>query len=83
MLDPAATAGAPIAGLVTVERIVSSSGGIMVTRQRVQLGRQHARKVVAVTLDGHIIHVHDGTNLLVTVPRTTTLEVTHRRAQHH
>jgi len=73
----------PTAGPVTVERIVSSSGGIMITRQRVQLGRQHARKVVAVTLDEHTIHVHDGPNLLVTVPRTTTLEVTHRRAQHH
>jgi transposase InsO family protein len=73
----------PAAGPVTVERIVSSSGGIMITRQRIQLGRQHARKVVAVTLDEHTIHVHDGPNLLVTVPRTTTLEVTHRRAQHH
>jgi transposase InsO family protein len=73
----------PAAGPVTVERIVSSSGGIMITRQRVQLGRQHARKVVSVTLDEHTIHVHDGPNLLVTVPRTTTLEVTHRRAQHH
>ena len=55
----------------------------MITRQRVQLGRQHARKVVAATLDEHTIHVHDGPNLLVTVPRTTTLEVTHHRAQHH
>jgi hypothetical protein len=73
----------PTAGPITVERIVSSSGGIMITRQRVQLGRQHARKVVAVTLDEHTIHIHDGPNLLVTVPRTTTPEVTHRRAQHH
>jgi hypothetical protein len=73
----------PAAGPVTVERIVSSSGGIMITRQRVQLGRQHARKVVTVTLDQDDIQVHDGPNLLVTIPRTTTLEVTHRRAQHH
>lgn len=73
----------PAAGPVTVERIVSSSGGIMITRQRVQLGRQHARKVVTVTLDQHLIHIHDGPNLLASVPRTTTLEVTTRRAHNH
>lgn len=68
---------------VTVERIVSSSGGIMVARQRVQVGRNHARKVLAVTIDETTIHVHDGPHLLVTAPRTTTLVVTHKRAQHH
>ncbi|USX49917.1 IS481 family transposase [Lentzea sp. HUAS12] len=73
----------PAATPVTVERIVSSSGGIMIARQRVQVGRNHARKVLAVTIDETTIHVHDGPHLLVTAPRTTTLVVTHKRAQHH
>jgi hypothetical protein len=70
----------PVAGLVTVERIVSSSGGIMITRQRVQIDRQHARKVVTVTLDEHTIQFHHAGHLLVTTPRTSTDVVTHRRA---
>lgn len=70
----------PVAGLVTAERIVSSSGGIMITRQRIQIGRQHARKVVTMTLDEHTIQVHHAGHLLVTTPRTSTDVVTHRRA---
>lgn len=70
----------PVAGPVTVERIVSSSGGIMVTRQRIQIGRQHARKVVRVTLDEQTIQVHHTGHLLVTTPRTSTDVITHRRA---
>jgi transposase InsO family protein len=73
----------PAAAPVTVERIVSSSGGVMVARQRVQVGRNHARKVLTVTLDETTIQVHDGPHLLVTAPRTTDLVVTHKRAQHH
>jgi hypothetical protein len=73
----------PAATPVTVERIVSSSGGIMVARQRVQVGRNHARKVLAVTIDETTIQVHDGPHLLVTAPRTTNLVVTHKRKQHH
>ena len=73
----------PQAGAVTVERIVSSSGGVMIARQRVQLGRNHARKVVTATITERDIHVHDGPHLLVSVPRTTSLVITRRRAQHH
>ncbi|RSM75568.1 IS481 family transposase [Kibdelosporangium aridum] len=73
----------PPAAPVTVERIVSSSGGIMIARQRIQIGRQHARKVLTLTLDETTIHVHDGPHLLATVPRTTNLAVTHKRAQNH
>ncbi|HEU5476127.1 MAG TPA: IS481 family transposase [Actinophytocola sp.] len=73
----------PETGPITVERIVSSSGGIMITRQRIQLGRQHARKVVTITLDQHTIHIHHGPNLLVTTPRTTTQQVTPHRAHNH
>lgn len=70
-------------GPVTVERIVSSTGGVMIARQRIQVGRNHARKLVTATVDDQHIQVHDGPHLLVTVPRTTTLVVTHRRAQNH
>jgi transposase InsO family protein len=73
----------PATAPVTVERIVSSTGGIMVARQRVQIGRNHARKLVTATVDDQHIQVHDGPHLLVTVPRSTTLVVTHRRAQNH
>ncbi|MEV0082891.1 IS481 family transposase [Saccharopolyspora sp. NPDC050642] len=73
----------PPTGPVTVERIVSSSGGVMIARQRIQIGRNHARKLVTATIDDQHIHVHDGPNLLITVPRTTTLEITHKRAQNH
>ncbi len=58
----------PVAGPVTIERIVSSSGGIMIARQRIQIGRQHARKVVTATLDEDTIQVHDGPHLLATHP---------------
>jgi len=51
--------------------------------QRVQIGRNHAREVLAVTNDETTIHVHDGPHLLVTAPRTTTHTVTPKRAQHH
>jgi transposase InsO family protein len=77
------TPAPPAAGPVTVERIVSVTGGIMIARQRVQVGRNHARKVVTATVDEDAIQVHDGLHLLVTAARTTTLVVTHRRAQHH
>jgi transposase InsO family protein len=73
----------PVAGPVTVQRIVSSGGGITVARQRVQVGRNHARKVLTVTLDETTIQVHDGPHLLLTAPRTTSLVVRHTRAQHH
>jgi hypothetical protein len=68
---------------VTVERIVSSSGGIMIARQRIQIGRNHARKVVTATLDHDTIQIHHGPHLLVTAARTTTNTITHHRAHNH
>ena len=73
----------PLVGPVTIERIVSSKGGITIARQRIQIGRQHARKVVTATLDQDTIQVHHGGHLLVTTPRTSTDAVTHHRAQNH
>ncbi|MCE7010106.1 hypothetical protein LWC34_45985 [Kibdelosporangium philippinense] len=82
-LRGARPAGPPAAQPLTVELIVPSSGGIMVARQRILIGRQHARKVLTISLDETTIHVHDGPHLLATVPRTTDLVVTHKRAQNH
>ena len=53
----------------------------MVARQRAQIGRSHARKVVTATVDEQRIQAHDVPHLLVTASRTTTMVVTHRRAQ--
>jgi transposase InsO family protein len=68
-------------GPVTVERIVSS--GIMIARQRIQIGRNHARAVVTVTPDEHTITVHHGPHLLTRTPRTTTNTITRHRASNH
>jgi transposase InsO family protein len=73
----------PHTGPVTVERIVSSSGGVMIARQRIQIGRNHARKLITATITEQHIHIHDGPHLLLSVPRTTSLTITRRRAQHH
>ncbi len=62
---------------------VSSSGGIMIARQRIQIGRNHARAVVTVCLDEDTITVHHGPHLLATTPRTTTGTVARRRANNH
>ncbi|MEU2033273.1 hypothetical protein [Nocardia amamiensis] len=71
------------AGPVTVERIVSSSGGIMIARQRIQIGRNHARAIVTATIDEDTITVHHGTHLLIRTPRTNTTTVTRHRASNH
>ncbi|WP_081706552.1 integrase core domain-containing protein [Nocardia sp. CNY236] len=68
---------------VTVERIVSSSGSIMIARQRIQIGRNHARAVVTATVDEDTITVHHGPHLLIRTPRTNTTPVTRHRASNH
>lgn len=71
------------AGPITAERIVSASGGIMIARQRIQIGRNHARAVVTATIDEDNITVHHGPHLLIRTPRTNTAAVTRRRASNH
>ncbi|MDT7728748.1 MAG: hypothetical protein QOI21_5324 [Actinomycetota bacterium] len=80
---PPPTPPPPAPAPVTVERIVSSSGGIMIARQRIQIGRNHARKVVTAIIDDQNIQVHHGPHLLITAARTATDVITHRRAQNN
>ena len=60
---------------VTVQRRVSSRGGIMVATQKIQVGLIHAGKIVTVTAEDHSFRlVVDGQAVRV-VPRTTTREI--------
>jgi transposase InsO family protein len=71
----AAASPAPPSGPVTVQRRVSSRGGIMVATQKIQVGLIHAGKIVTVTAEDHSFRlVVDGQTARV-VPRTTTREI--------
>jgi transposase InsO family protein len=71
----AAASPAPRSGPVTVQRRVSSRGGIMVATQKIQVGLIHAGKIVTVTAEDHSFRlIVDGQTVRV-VPRTTTREI--------
>jgi len=71
----AAAAPLPPSGPVTVQRRVSSRGGIMVATQKIQVGLIHAGKIVTVTAEDHSFRlIVDGQPGRV-VPRTTTREI--------
>jgi len=62
-------------GPITVQRRVSSRGGLMVARQKIHAGMIHAGKTATVICeDSHFRVVIDGETAAV-VPRTTTSEV--------
>ncbi len=62
-------------GPITVQRRVSSRGGLMVARQKIHAGMIHAGKVATVICENnHFRVVIDGETTAV-VPRTTTSEV--------
>ena len=68
----AAASPPPPSGPVTVQRRVSSRGGIMVATQKIQVGLIHAGKIVTVTAGDHAFRLTvDGQPVRV-VPRTTT-----------
>jgi hypothetical protein len=70
----------PPAGPVSVERRVPAEGVIMVTRQRIRVGRAHAGKTVTVILeDTHLRMLHNGEELSLH-PRTSTGPVSRYRA---
>jgi len=83
----AAVIAPPPGGPVTVQRRVSSRGGIMVARQKIQAGLIHAGKTATVICgDSSFRLVIDGDTIAV-VPRTTSSEVhrykanaTHKRS---
>ena len=65
----------------TVQRKVSSRGGIQVARQRIQVGFPHAGKIVTVELDGTTLRIIDQHGeLLTTVPRASTGEISRFKA---
>jgi hypothetical protein len=71
-----AAASPPVpAGPVTVQRRVSSRGGIMVTTQKIQVGLIHAGKVVTVTAEDHAFRLVIDGQAAGMVPRTTTSEI--------
>jgi hypothetical protein len=64
-----------------IQRKVSSRGGIQVARQRVQVGLPHAGQVVTVELGDTTLRVIDSNGeLLATVPRTSTGEISRFKA---
>jgi transposase InsO family protein len=71
-----ATARPPApSGPVTVQRRVSSRGGIMVATQKIQVGLVHAGKTVTVIAEDHVFRLMvDGQEAGV-VPRTTASEI--------
>ena len=68
-------------GPVTVQRRVSSRGGIMVATQKIQVGLGHAGKIVTVTADDHSFRLVIDGQAVGLVPRTTTSEI-HRYKAH-
>jgi transposase InsO family protein len=71
----AAAAPLPPSGPVTVQRRVSSRGGIMVATQKIQVGLIHAGKIVAVTAEDHSFRLVIDGQAAGVVPRTTAREI--------
>ena len=71
----AAAAPPPPSGPVTVQRRVSSRGGIMVATQKIQVGLVHAGKIVTVTAEDHAFRLIIDGQVAGVVPRTTTSEI--------
>jgi transposase InsO family protein len=71
----AAASPLPPSGPVTVQRRVSSRGGIMVATQKIQVGLIHAGKIVTVTAEDHSFRLTVDGQAAGVVPRTTTREI--------
>ena len=71
----AAAAALPPSGPVTVQRRVSSRGGIMVATQKIQVGLIHAGKIVTITAEDHAFRLVIDGQAAGVVPRTTTSEI--------
>ena len=71
-----AAASPPLpSGPVTVQRRVSSRGGIMVATQKIQVGLIHAGKIVTVTAGDHSFRLVIDGQAVGVVPRTTAREI--------
>jgi transposase InsO family protein len=71
----AAASPVPVPGPVTVQRRVSSRGGIMVATQKIQVGLVHAGKIVTITAEDHSFRLAIDGQTVGVVPRTTTSEI--------
>ena len=60
---------------MTVQRRVSSRGGIMVATQKIQVGLIHAGKIVTVTAEDNSFRLVIDGQAVGVVPRTTTREI--------
>jgi len=67
-------------GPITVQRRVSSRGGLMVARQKIHAGMIHAGKTAAVICENNCFRVVIDGETAAVVPRTTTSEVRRYKA---
>jgi hypothetical protein len=66
--------------ILTIQRRVSSRGGIQVARQRIQVGMSHAGKTVAVLTENDSFRLVIDDETVGVVPRTTTREIDRYKA---
>jgi transposase InsO family protein len=78
---PAGPPPRPSAEPVTVQRVASNTGIIMVVGQKVALGRIHARRIVTVHVAADTITIDLASDDIRTVRRTTTQAVRSIKAQ--
>ena len=64
----------------TVQRRVSSRGGIQVAHQRIQVGMAHAGKIVTVVTENNSFRLVIDGDTVATVPRTTSHEINRYKA---
>ena len=79
---PAGPPPRPSTEPVTVQRVASNTGVIMVAGQKIALGRIHARQIVTVHVAADTITIDLGDDTR-TVRRTTTQPVRSIKAQQH
>jgi transposase InsO family protein len=80
---PAGPPPRPSAEPVTVQRVASNTGVIMVAGQKIALGRIHARQIVTVHVAADTITIDLASDDTRTVRRTTTQPVRSIKAQQH
>ena len=78
---PAGPPPRPSAEPVTVQRVASNTGVIMVVGQKIALGRIHARQVVTVHVAENTLSIELASDDVRTVRRTTTQAVRSIKAQ--
>jgi hypothetical protein len=80
---PAGPPPRPSAEPITVQRVASNTGVIMVAGQKIALGRIHARQIVTVHVAADTITIDLASDDTRTVRRTTTQPVRSIKAQQH